>query len=164
MTPARPLASWRSLALAIVLVAAASALGQIATAPALTTWYPALLKPAFTPPNWLFPVAWTALYALMAFAFWRIRRLPAATEGRSVAVALFCGQLALNASWSWAFFGARNPAAGLAVILVLDVLVAATALRFWRLDRAASLALVPYLGWILFATALNGAIVWLNPA
>ena len=162
MLPASQPKSWRYLALAVTMVAAASILGQIATGPALKAWYPSLVKPAFTPPNWLFPVAWTTLYALMAYAFWRILRLPAATAGRSAAIALFSAQLALNALWSWAFFGARSPFAGLVVILALDLAVAITILRFWRLDRPAAAVLLPYLGWIVFATALNGAIVLLN--
>ena len=162
MIPAFSSASLWRLALATALVAGASAIGQIATAPALVDWSPSLTKPAFTPPNWLFPVAWTTLYLLMAFAFWRILRLDPAMPGRKPALILFLIQLVLNALWSWAFFGLRSPAAGFAVVLVLDLAVGMTLLRFQKLDRPAALALVPYLGWILFATALNGAILVLT--
>ena len=31
-------------------------------------WYANLSKPSWTPPNWLFPVAWMTLYVLMAYA------------------------------------------------------------------------------------------------
>ena len=60
---------------AIVIVAATSILGQIATYPNLTPWYAGLAKPNFNPPNWIFAPVWTTLYALMAFALWRILRV-----------------------------------------------------------------------------------------
>lgn len=150
------------LAIAVALVVAASFLGQIATMRGLTPWYASLVKPAFTPPNAVFPIAWSLLYALMAWAFWRILRLRPGVEGRQTAITLFCGQLALNALWSWAFFGFANPLAGLAVILALEVAILVTLLVFHRLDRWAGMLLWPYLAWVAYAGVLNGAIWWLN--
>ena len=60
---------------AIAIVAATSILGQIATYPNLVPWYAGLAKPDFNPPNWIFAPVWTTLYALMAFALWRILRV-----------------------------------------------------------------------------------------
>ena len=71
-------------------------------------------------------------------------------------------QLALNCLWSFAFFGARSPIAGLVVIAVLIVAILATIRAFWPLDRLAARLLVPYLAWVAYATALNGAIWHLN--
>lgn len=150
------------LALAVALVLAASFLGQIATMRGLSPWYAGLVKPAFTPPNAVFPIAWSLLYALMAWAFWRILRIRPGAEGRQAAIVLFSGQLALNALWSWAFFGFANPLAGLAVILALEVAILATLLAFLRLDRLAGLLLAPYLAWVAYAGVLNGTIWWLN--
>lgn len=77
-------------------------------------------------------------------------------DGRTrVALAVFLGQLALNAAWSGAFFGLRSPAFGLAVIVPLLVAVAATTVLFARIDRRAAALVVPYLLWTAFATALN---------
>jgi tryptophan-rich sensory protein len=152
---------WRFL-LAVVPVAAASVLGSIATMPNIPTWYAGLSKPGFTPPNWLFGPVWTLLYAMMAFAMWRILSQPASRPGRSVAIASFFVQLALNALWSWVFFGAHSPAAGLVVIFAMIVAIIVTIRAFWPLDRMAAWLLVPYLAWVCYATALNAAVWRLN--
>jgi tryptophan-rich sensory protein len=43
---------------------------------------------------------------------------------------------------------------------VLLLVIAATTLAFWRIDRIAGLLFVPYLLWVGYATALNAGI-WL---
>ena len=143
-------------------VALVAVSASLVTRPNIPDWYAGLAKPAFTPPNWLFPVAWTLLYAMMALAVWRILALPGNRPGRRAAVAAFFAQLALNGLWSFAFFGARSPLAGLVVILALIAAILATMRLFWRLDRVAALLLAPYLAWVAYATVLNGAIWRLN--
>jgi tryptophan-rich sensory protein len=143
-------------------VALVAVSASLVTRPNIPDWYAGLAKPAFTPPNWLFPVAWTLLYAMMALAVWRILALPGNHPGRRAAVAAFFAQLALNGLWSFAFFGARSPLAGLAVIVALIAAILATMRLFGRLDRTAALLLAPYLAWVAYATVLNGAIWRLN--
>ena len=99
--------------LAIIVVVAASVVAQVATYPNLAPWYAGLVKPSFNPPNWVFGPVWTTLYLMMAFAVWRILRLPEASAERRWALGLFIAQLALNAAWSWMFFAANNPLLGL---------------------------------------------------
>src|SRR5208337_5141207 len=89
--------------LAVALIVIGSVLGQLATFPNLTPWYADLAKPSFNPPNSVFGPIWTALYLLMAFAFWRILRLPGLTPGRGAAIGVFLAQLALNVLWSFLF-------------------------------------------------------------
>ena len=144
------------------LVAAASVLGQIATYPNLATWYAGLAKPPFNPPNAIFAPVWTTLYVLMAFALWRVLRLPAETPGRGAAIALFVAQLALNAAWSWMFFAAHSPLLGLVNIVPQLGAILATIAAFWRLDRPAALGLVPLACWVTFAGVLNFALWRLN--
>jgi tryptophan-rich sensory protein len=73
-------------------------------------------------------------------------------------VALHGAQLALNASWPWAFFSLRSRAAALAVVVALDAAVAAELIVAGRRDRVAGWLLTPYLAWGLFATALTAAV------
>jgi tryptophan-rich sensory protein len=157
-----PAPAWQRLLLALVPVVAAGALGSIATTPQIPTWYAGLTKPGFTPPNWLFGPVWTVLYGMMAYAAWRILSLPVGTPGRLGALAVFFAQLALNAAWSWAFFGAQSPAAGLLVIVALVAAIGLTIRAFWPLDRAAAWLLVPYAAWVAYATALNAEVLRLN--
>lgn len=148
--------------IAVVPVVAVAVSASLVTQPNIPTWYASLAKPSFTPPNWAFPVAWTLLYGMMAYALWRILSLPRSHPGRSGAIVAFFVQLALNGLWSFAFFGAQNPLAGLVVIAALIVAILATIVAFWRLDRIAGLLLVPYLAWVLYASVLNGTIWRLN--
>ncbi|MCW5673016.1 MAG: tryptophan-rich sensory protein [Xanthobacteraceae bacterium] len=150
------------LAACLVLCFCVAGLGAIATAPKIATWYAALQKPSFTPPNVIFPIAWNVLYALMVFSLWRLWQAPRG-EMRPRAITLFLLQLAVNLAWSWIFFGAESIRGGLSTILALDVLVAMTILAAWKVDRFAASLLLPYLLWIGYATALNAGIASLNP-
>jgi tryptophan-rich sensory protein len=149
-------------AIAVLAVVVASGLGQIATFPNLAPWYASLDKPAFNPPNWIFGPVWTALYALMAFALWRILRLPARTPGRVAALAWFFVQLVLNAVWSFAFFAAHNPLLGLIDIVPQLAAIVITVVLFVRIDRIAAACLVPLVLWVGFAAVLNYRIWVLN--
>ncbi len=166
MTHASATSSWsRDLGfglLAIVVVAATSVVGQFATYPNLAPWYAGLAKPSFNPPNWVFGPVWTTLYLLMAFAVWRILRTPTASAERGWALSLFFAQLALNAAWSWMFFAAHNPLLGLINIVPQFLVIIATIVAFYRIDRTAAWCLMPLAAWVCFATVLNFAIWKLN--
>jgi len=148
-------------AMAVAAVAVASILGQFATYPNLAPWYAGLAKPDFNPPNAVFAPVWTGLYVLMAFAVWRILRLPPSEQRRAALIAFFV-QLALNVAWSWMFFAMQSPLLGLINIVPQLVAIVWTIALFARLDRTAALCLVPLAGWVAFATVLNFAIWRLN--
>lgn len=139
----------------LAVVAVVAALGGLASREA-GMFYAQLTKPAWAPPAGVFGPVWTTLYLLMATAAWRIERLPGPHRR---ALAFFAVQLAVNALWSWLFFAWHQGAAAFADIVLLDALVIATLVAFWRIDRIASALLLPYLAWIFFATALSWA-VW----
>lgn len=154
---------WAALVIAILPVVAASLAGSAVTVPQIPTWYAGLVKPPFNPPNWIFAPVWTALFALMALAVFRILRIPVGTPGRRRALLVYHLQLLLNIGWSFAFFGAHSPIAGLAVIVLLLALILATIAAFKPLDRLAANLLWPYVAWVAFAALLNASILWLNP-
>ena len=141
----------------------AAALGSAFTLPALRPWYRTLRKPGWTPPDWIFGPVWTGLYTLMAIAAWLVFRAgarhPAAS--RSALQAWF-GQLLLNVAWSAAFFGRRNPGAGLLVIVALLAAIARAVALTSQVTRVGAILLLPYLAWTTFATALNARIWQLN--
>lgn len=120
-------------------------------------WYDALTKPALTPPGWVFPVAWTILYATIGISLYvfLVQTPPGARRGPLV---VFAVQLVANGVWSWLFFGLHAPGAALVDIVILWLAILATILAFSRTSRAAALLLVPYLAWVSFATYLNAAI------
>ena len=148
---------------AVLSVAATAILGSLATLPNIPTWYASLEKPSFTPRTGLFNSVWITLYALMASAAWSVLSIPRGTPGRDGALTAFFVQLALNAAWSWAFFGLRSPLAGLLVILPLLIMILVTLWRFRPLDRLAAALLAPSTAWVAFATVLNIGIWRLNP-
>lgn len=149
---------------AIVSLAAAmgvAAVGGMATASSVTTWYAGLNKPAFNPPNAVFAPVWTTLFLLMALAAWRVWRAGSGSARRS-ALMLYAVQLVLNLLWSVIFFGLRQPGLALAEVVLLLGAVLATARAFWRIDRAAGLIMAPYAVWVAFASVLTFEIWRLN--
>lgn len=151
-----------TLALALAIPLAVGGLGAWATAGALNDWYPALQKPGWNPPDWIFGPVWTILYLMMGYASWRIVRLGWESSAVRKALAVYTAQLVFNLGWSFLFFGFQRPDLALVEILFLLLLVLVTLMYFIRLDRIAGWLLVPYLGWTFFATSLNASIWWLN--
>jgi len=143
----------------LVLVIIVAALGGIASADAAAD-YGMLAQPSWAPPSYLFGPVWSALYLLMAVAAWLVWR--ANPRWTNPAIIVYGVQLALNLLWSPLFFGLGWRGLALVDILLLDVAVAVTIAAFWKAHRAAAWMMLPYFGWILFATALNYSVWSLN--
>ena len=152
------LASFTLPSLALTFLAAA--LGSLASVNA-PQFYAQLVRPSWAPPGWLFGPVWTALYVSLGFALWLIWKTPV-SPGRSRALALFFVQLGLNLAWSWFFFAYQMPLLALIDLVVLLAAIVATQRAAWHTTPAASLVMLPYLGWCAFALTLNGAVVTLN--
>ncbi len=129
---------------------------------ALNSWYAALTKPALTPPDWAFPVAWTLLYVLMGVALAMILNARGSAM-RTPAIIAFAVQLAINLAWTPVFFGMHRINAALLVIAAMFIAAAVATLLFARIRRTAALLMLPYLAWILFAGYLTYSIGVLNP-
>ena len=125
-------------------------------------FYAQLVRPAWAPPSWIFGPVWTVLYALMGIAAWLVWRV-ADSRAVRVPIALFLLQLMLNAVWSWLFFRWHQGALAFADILLLGVSIVGTLIAFWRIRRLAGALLIPYLLWVIFASALNYSVWQLNP-
>lgn len=121
-------------------------------------WYKRLEKPSWTPPDWLFPLAWGLLYVLMAYAAWRVWDI----AGLGFAIAFWGLQLVLNAGWSAVFFGLKKPGLALVELATLWLALAATIYLFARVDPVSAWLLAPYIVWVSFAAALNAEIVRLR--
>jgi benzodiazapine receptor len=139
----------------------ASAIGAVASLQA-GSFYIQLVRPDWAPPPSIFGPVWTALYALMGIASWLVWRADGFRPAK-VALTLFLIQLALNASWSWLFFGWYQGALAFLDILLLWLLIVATLVAFWRIRPVAGVLLIPYLLWVSFASVLNYFIWQLNP-
>jgi len=148
-----------SLIVFIVLCAAAAVTGAVFKPGA---WYKSLDKPAWTPPNWLFPIAWSLLYATIAVAGWLVWRSAGATA-LWPALTLYGLQLVFNALWSALFFGVRRMDFALVDVAALWAAIAATIIAFWPISTTAALLLLPYFAWVSFAAILNLAMVRRNP-
>lgn len=136
--------------------------GSIFTRPEIPTWYAGLAKPSWTPPPFVFPIAWTTLYIMMAVAFWRLWDRVAPSDARRRAIIFFAIQLVLNAIWSPVFFGWHGTRTGLAIIILMAVFIAATIVSAVKIDRLVAVLLVPYLCWVLYASTINAGVVALN--
>ena len=120
-------------------------------------WYEALVKPSFTPPNWLFGPAWSLIYVLIAIAGWRV----VMSEGiHSRAFHIWIAQMILNWAWTPVFFGLHQIGAGLTVIVAL--LLTVIAFIIFARDPVARWSFVPCALWICYATCLNAGILVLN--
>lgn len=133
-----------------------------ATVTDLGPWYQALAKPGWNPPDVVFPMGWTVIYALITVAgitAWRAARTSAEAEW---VIGLFALNGFLNISWSILFFRLQRPDWAFAEVIVLWLSILAIILYVVRFSRLAAALLLPYLGWVSFAAALNWAIVQLN--
>jgi benzodiazapine receptor len=125
-------------------------------------WYKTIDKPTWTPPDWVFPVAWTTLYICMSLAAMRVAQSGDASAPQ--ALGFWTIQVTLNALWSPVFFGLRRMRIALAVVALLWVAVAATMFAFFAIDLIAGLLFLPYILWVTIATALNASVLRRNPA
>lgn len=129
-------------------------------ADAIKNWYPTLVKPALTPPNIVFPIAWSIIYLCMGISIGLI--INSATEQKRFFVKAFIMQLFFNFTWSIGFFYFQNPLIGFINILLLDIFVINYTLKSYPVNKASSILFIPYVAWLLFATYLNGYVLMFN--
>lgn len=149
------------LAASLAISFSAAAIGSLVTIPNIPTWYAALEKPFFNPPNWVFGPTWTILYIFIGISLYLVW-IAETKDSKQKAYIIFGIQMTLNALWSLVFFGLHQLWPGLIVILALLISIALTIKYFWKFSRWASYLLVPYILWVSFAACLNLALALLN--
>jgi translocator protein len=145
---------------AVVLVGTLS--GYLSNSGSSNSWFEALRKPGFMPPGWAFGAAWTILYILIGLSLAMLLHAKGAQK-RERALVLFGIQLLLNFAWSPVFFAMHKMELGLSLIAAMIVGVVGLIFVLWKIRIVAALLLYPYLGWLMFAVALNYKIMELNP-
>jgi len=146
----------------ILIVFFSGAVGSLATFPEITTWYAALAKPAWTPPNEWFGPIWTTLYILIGIALFLVWRQGWDRRDVRFAIGIFAVQLVLNILWSLVFFGLHSILGGFIIIFLLWIAILANMVAFYVLSKPAGLLLVPYIIWVSIASYLNYSVILLN--
>lgn len=121
-------------------------------------WYLSLNKPSWTPPGWVFPVVWTILYCVIAYAGWLVWQAEVVLP-----ILIWGAQLLLNGLWSYLFFGRKNMLYGLIDIILLLALIIAFISITYSISKLSALLFVPYMIWVSIAALLNFRILKLNP-
>jgi tryptophan-rich sensory protein len=161
--PARRNEWWKTAIVTVVAIELLGGLsGWLSQSGYGNPWFDTLQKPSFMPPGFLFGIVWPILYALLGLALAMIVAEPP-SDRRRLALILFGVQMVLNFAWSPLFFAGHDITLAKYVIIAMIVIAAAAALLFYRLRPVAGLLMVPYLCWLMFATALNTSIEALNP-
>ncbi len=152
----------RIIPVAVATIAALCVAALGATVTDIGPWYQALAKPAWNPPDVVFPIGWTVIYALITVSgitAWRAARTSAQAEW---VIGLFALNGFLNISWSILFFRFQRPDWAFVEVTLLWLSILVLIVYCGRFSRNAALLLVPYLGWVSFAAALNWTVVQLN--
>ncbi len=126
----------------------------------VSTWYKDLNRSPLSPPNYLFGIVWTILYAMIGasgFLMWQNQHFP---RLRLIKI-LYVVQLILNFSWTPLFFSYHLVGTSLLCIILMNTLVAFMIYLSYEKIRAVSILMIPYLFWLLFATYLN-FYIWQN--
>jgi tryptophan-rich sensory protein len=150
------------LVISVAVPLAVGGLSGFATARGVADWYPTLTKPTFNPPAWIFGPVWTVLYIMMGVAAFLVWRKGLEGDGVRIALVVFGVQLALNGLWSILFFGMQAPGWALVEIILLWTAIGVATVLFFRVALPAGALLLPYWGWVTFATVLNASLWWLN--
>lgn len=154
---------WRKIRVYVAFAAIALAAGGLAGLLSGSSMadFEALRKPPLSPPGWLFPVVWSALYVLMGISAGRVWRASSGAKRRD-AIFFWGAQLFVNFFWTLIFFVFQYRLFAAVWLMLLLALVVIMVLKFAKIDRAAAYLQLPYLLWLCFALYLNLGVWYLN--
>ena len=153
--------SWKQYALWIGVSEAAGIISGLLSMEGMNAYGQSAIQPAFSPPDIVFPIVWTILYALMGIGMARVQ-LYGTLPGKAIAGNLFISQLVLNFFWPLVFFNAQAYGLALAFLAALWILVLRMLIMFRAQDSLAGKLQIPYLLWLSFALLLNEQVWQLN--
>ena len=152
---------WKNVILWVIISETVGLLAGLLTRNATEIYGQMAIKPSLSPPDWLFPVVWIGLYALMGIGAGLVFS-QGIHEDRNRGLNLMVGQLVVNFFWPLVFFNAKAYGIAILWLILLLVLVIWMALEFRKTSPLAALLQIPYILWLLFATYLNIAVWQLN--
>lgn len=152
---------WKSYAVSAGIALAVGAVSALLSRKGMSAYNDMAVKPALSPPMWLFPVAWSVLYILMGVGVARVWMQPPGRV-RNRGINLYVVQLIVNFFWSLLFFNSQAYGFAALWLSLLWLLVLAMSLSFRRVDPLAAKLQIPYLLWLTFALYLNISVWQLN--
>jgi tryptophan-rich sensory protein len=121
-------------------------------------WYIDLNKAPWTPPGWVFGLAWSFL--LICFSIYLALLSQKKVSNKLVVIILL--QYLLNISWNYFFFNQHLIELGLIDLSILTITVLYIFYSNLKTMRWKSIFIIPYFLWLLVATSLNLYIVIYN--
>ena len=142
-----------------IITYSASIIGGLATINFKEPWYSLIIRPSFSPPDWVFAPVWTTLYFMMTLAVWLFWH---STNRDMKTVYIYFIHLIFNTTWSITFFVFHQITISILVLIILITLIIILIKNFKRVNLISSYLMIPYLLWCCFALVLNVSIFVLN--
>ena len=142
-----------------IITYSASLIGGLATINFKEPWYSLIIRPSFSPPDWVFAPVWTTLYFMMTLSVWLFWH---STNRDMKTVYIYFIHIIVNTTWSITFFVFHQIAISILVLVILITLIIILIKNFKRVNLISSYLMIPYLLWCCFALVLNISIFVLN--
>ena len=118
---------------------------------AKSEWYLSLNKAPWTPPGWVFGLAWGTIMICFSIYMTQLYTISNTTP----VLILFLVQVFLNIGWNYTFFNQHKVGLGLVIITLLTLLLIYFLVAFYSQLQLISLLIIPYVLWLVIATSLN---------
>jgi tryptophan-rich sensory protein len=143
----------------LIITFSASLIGGMATVNFKEPWYSSIIRPSFSPPDWIFAPVWTTLYLMMTIAIWLFWH----SKNRDMkTIYIYFIHIIINTTWSITFFVFHKILISVLVLVTLIIMIIILIKNFKRVNLISSYLMIPYLLWSCFALVLNLSIYYLN--
>lgn len=143
----------------LILNFSALAIGSLFTNSGVSSeWYQNLSKAPWTPPGWVFGVAWSSIMIFFAIYMAYLIKL----KPKKIIIILYSIQWILNIAWNPVFFYFQEITLGLICISLLTALITVLFFKYLKEQKIKTLLLAPYAIWLIIATSLNAYIFLYN--